>query len=163
MRSVTRTWQEGDSDGSGGACGSPRASFPQPHLARDVPLRTKLAAGPTHGGVSGERGWSHEQASCSPAPACGLRTHTHSRTRTQPRTPGPLAEGRRCCPCAGHVPCVAPSSVRLLATAFFLFVSHPSAPHPLVLPATLAACASSLLIHAGPASYFCCCYHYCKH
>lgn len=134
VRSVMRTWQEGDSDGSGGACGSPRASFPQPHLARDVPLRTKLAAGPTHGGVSGERGWSHEQASCSPAPACGLRTHTHSHTRTQPRTPGPLVEGRRCCPCAGHVLCVAPSSVRLLATAFFLSSPIPPLPTPWSYP-----------------------------
>lgn len=44
-----RTWQEKDSNGSGGPCGFSWACFPQPILACNILRKNKLAADLTHG------------------------------------------------------------------------------------------------------------------
>lgn len=82
-----RTWQEKNSNGSGGPCGFSRACFPQPILACNILCKNKLAGDLTHGKRPPLRAafqthwdWSHEQASWSTEPGCFL-THAHAHTR----------------------------------------------------------------------------------
>lgn len=129
-----------------------RVVFHSPIRACSIPLKTKLAADLTP--VRG-RGPSRLPA----AQRLGFlpRTCTHS------RAPGSSSRTDVAAPCASHVFCMAFSSAKLLATVFFFSSPLPWPPTLPSLPPTPTACTNSRLIHAGPASDFCCCYCYCKH
>lgn len=165
-----RTWQEKNSNGSGGPCGFSRACFPQPILACNILCKNKLAADLTHGkrpplraAFQTQWDWSHKQASWSTEPGCFLtHAHAHTRAHIAAHTGDPHREQMLLptvpATCQAWHFCLLGSWQ--LCFSFLLPSLHLPPPSP---PPTSAACTNSLLIHTGPTSYFCCCYCYCKH